>query len=109
VLHEIATAVMVFSMLLAMGFGAFLRGTWFRLYSIGTLLTVLVFASLSFQQVAKLAVNEPAPWLGLIERINIYAWLLSVAVLANSHWPSRGASAAGRRERPMVISPRAPR
>jgi hypothetical protein len=83
-LHEIATAVMVVSMLLAMGVGAFVYGTRFRLYSLGTLLTVLVSAGLSFQQAAQLAANEPAPWLGLIERVGIYAWMLWVAVLAIS-------------------------
>ena len=56
----------------------------FRLYSLGTLLTALVFAGLSFLQAAKLAANEPAPWLGLIERVSIYAWMLWVAVLAIS-------------------------
>jgi hypothetical protein len=44
-----------------------------------TLLTVVVFAGLTFQQVARLAVHEPAPWLGLIERVGIYAWVLWVA------------------------------
>jgi hypothetical protein len=81
-LHEIATAVMVLSMLLSMGVGAFLLGPRFRLYSLATLLTVVVFAGLSFQQVAQLTANEPAPWLGLIERVGIYAWMLWVAVLA---------------------------
>jgi hypothetical protein len=82
VLHEVATAVMVVSMLLALGVGAFLHGTRFRLVALGTLLAVLVFAGLSFQQVSKLAANEPAPWLGLIERVGIYAWMAWVAVLA---------------------------
>jgi hypothetical protein len=83
-LHERATAVMVVSMLLAMAVGAFVHGTRFRLYSLGTLLTVLVFAGLTFQQVTALAAHEPAPWLGIIERVNIYAWMLWVAVLAVS-------------------------
>jgi hypothetical protein len=83
-LHEIVTVVMVLSMLLSMGVGAFLLGLRFRLYSLGTLLTVVVFAGLSFMQVAKLAANEPAPWLGLIERVGIYAWMAWVAVLAIS-------------------------
>jgi hypothetical protein len=95
-LHEIATAIMVLSMLLAMGVGAFVHGRRFRLYSLGTLLTVLVFAGLTFVEVAKLAANEPAPWLGLIERVNIYAWMLWVAVLAISFLRVP----AGRSERP---------
>jgi hypothetical protein len=91
--HERATAVMVLSMLLAMGVGAFLHGRRFRLYSLGTLLTVVVFAGLTFQQVARLAAHEPAPWLGAIERVGIYAWMLWVAVLAISLWPARGGGA----------------
>lgn len=89
-LHEIATAVMVVSMLLAMGVGAFMHGTRFRRYSLGTLLTVPVSAGLSFQQAAQFAANDPAPWLGLIERVGIYAWMLWVAVLAISLLRAQG-------------------
>jgi len=81
-LHEVATAVMVVSMLLAMGVGAFLHGRRFRLYTLGILLTVLVFAGWSFLQATRLAANEPAPWLGLVERVGIYAWMLWVAAVA---------------------------
>jgi hypothetical protein len=92
-LHERATAVMVLAMLLSMAVGAFVRGMRFRLYSLGTLLTVIVFAAWTFQQVTALASHEPAPGLGIIERVNIYAWMLWVAVLAVSLWqpaaPSR--------------------
>lgn len=95
-LHEMATAIMVLFMLLAMGFGAFVHGQRFRVYSLGTLLSVVVFAGLSFMQVAKLAANEPAPWLGLIERVGIYAWMAWVAVLAISVLRAP----AERRERP---------
>jgi hypothetical protein len=85
--HERATAAMVLSMLLAMGVGAFLHGRRFRWYSLGTLLTVVVFAGLTFLQVALLAAHEPAPWLGVVERVGIYAWMLWVAALAGSLWP----------------------
>jgi hypothetical protein len=87
--HERATAAMVISMLLAMAVGAFVRGVRFRVYSLTTLLIVIVFASLTFQQVTMLAAHEPAPYLGLIERVNIYAWMLWVAVLAMSFWRAR--------------------
>jgi Protein of unknown function (DUF998) len=85
-LHPLATAVMVLFMLLSMGFGAFLHGVRFRVYSIGTLLTVVLFAGLTFLYAPKIAANEPTPWLGLIERVSIYAWMLWVAVLAISCW-----------------------
>jgi hypothetical protein len=90
--HERATAVMVVSMLLAMAAGAFVHGARFRIYSLATLMTVIVFAGLTFQQVTVLAAREPAPYLGLIERVNIYAWMLWVAVLSISLWHRRTAS-----------------
>ncbi len=89
--HERATAVMVISMLLAMTAGAFVHGVRFRIYSLATLLTVIVFAGVTFQQVATLAAHEPAPYVGLIERVNIYAWMLWVAVLSMSFWHGRTA------------------
>lgn len=89
VVHERATAVMVLSMLLAMATGAFVHGARFRIYSLATLLTVIVFAGLTFQQVTVLAAHDPAPYLGLIERVNIYAWMVWVAVLSMSFWRSR--------------------
>jgi hypothetical protein len=86
-LHPLATAVMVLFMLLSLGFGAFVQGTRFRGYSLGTLLTVLGFAGLTFLYAPQIAANEPTPWLGLIERVSIYAWMFWVAVLAISLWP----------------------
>ena len=86
IVHERVTAVMVLSMLLAMAAGAFVHGIRFRAYSLATLLTVIVFAGLTFQQVTLLAAHEPAPYLGLIERVNIYDWMLWVAVLSMSLW-----------------------
>jgi hypothetical protein len=93
--HERATAVMVVSMLLTMTFGSFMHGKWFRLYSLGTLVTVLLFSALACQQAALLSANEPAPWLGVIERVAIYAWMLWVAVLSLSLWPDRKSRVLG--------------
>lgn len=90
--HERATAVMVLSMLLAMAVGAFVHGIRFRIYSLATLLTVIVFAGLTFQQVTMLTAHEPTPYFGLIERVNIYAWMLWVAVLSISFWHARTGS-----------------
>jgi hypothetical protein len=90
--HERATAVMVLTMLLAMAVGAFVHGMRFRIYSLATLLTVIVFAGATFQQVTMLTAHEPTPYFGLIERVNIYAWMLWVAVLSISFWHARSAS-----------------
>jgi hypothetical protein len=81
-LHPPATGVMLIFMLLSMAFGAFLLGLRFRVYTIASLLTIFVFAGLTFLYAPQLAANQPTPGLGLIERVNIYAWMLWVGVLA---------------------------
>ncbi len=81
-MHIPGTAVMSLFMLLAMGFGATLLGRRFRYYSYGTIVTLLVFGALASLQVGQLAANQPTPWMGIEERINIYATMLWVVVLA---------------------------
>jgi hypothetical protein len=64
----------------AVGFG------WvFRLYSVVTIATAFVFGLLS-AQVDKLEAGAPTPYMGLLERIGIGAWLLWMAVVAMVLW-----------------------
>ncbi len=58
----------------AIGFGSV-----FRVYSVLTLAVALVFGRLS-AQVDKIQAGDPTPYLGLLERIGIGAWLLWMAV-----------------------------
>ena len=81
-MHIPATAVMSLCIVLAMGFGATLLGKRFRYYSYGTIAILLVFGALASLQAGRMAANEPTPWMGIEERINIYATMLWVAVLA---------------------------
>jgi hypothetical protein len=85
-MHSALTGVTVLLILLAMGFGAIAYGKRFRLYSIGTLLTILVLgAGLGFMagaQIAAEGVIAPPQWFGLIERINIYGFMSWVVALA---------------------------
>ena len=81
-MHIPATMVMSLFILLAMGFGATLLGKRFRYYSYGTILTLIVFGVLASLQVGQMETNQPTPWMGVEERINIYASMLWVAVLA---------------------------
>jgi hypothetical protein len=74
--------VMSLFILLAMGFGATLLGKRFRYYSCGTIAILVVFGVLASLQAGKMVANEPTPWMGIEERINIYATMLWVAVLA---------------------------
>jgi hypothetical membrane protein len=82
--HIMLTGVLVLLLLLAIGFGAFALGRRFRVYSFGTLLTLVVFGALTAPYAARLAAGQPTPGLGILERINIYASLLWVAVLATA-------------------------
>jgi hypothetical protein len=81
-MHVPMTAVMSLFMLLAMGFGATLLGKRFRYYSYATIAILVVFGVLTSLQAGKMVADEPTPLMGLTERINIYATMLWVAVLA---------------------------
>jgi hypothetical protein len=81
-MHLPGTAVMSLSLVLAMVFGSTLLGKRFRYYSYGTILAVLVFGVLTSLQAPQIAANQPTPWSGIYERINIYATMLWVAALA---------------------------
>lgn len=67
--------------LLALGFTAAALGKQFRLYSIATLVILLVFGVLTFLEAPHVAENRPTPLIGVWERINIGVFLLWVVVL----------------------------
>ena len=81
-MHIPMTAVMSLFILLAMGLGATLLGKRFRYYSYATIAILIVFGVLTSLQAGKMVADEPTPLMGLTERINIYATMLWVAVLA---------------------------
>ncbi len=85
-LHQVLAAVTVFLMFLAIGFGATAFGKRFRLYSIVTIVVLLVFGGLTFLEAPRLQMNLPTPWIGLWERINISVFLLWVVTLAAVLW-----------------------
>ena len=60
---------------------AFAFGWAFRLYSVVTITTALVFGLLS-AQVDKIEAGDPTPYMGLLERISMGAWLLWMPVVA---------------------------
>ena len=78
-LHIAAAGVTVLLFLLQLGVGAFAFGKRFRLYSVGTLLTVLLLGVYIFSGISA---GQLAPWIGVEERILIYGYMLWVAVLA---------------------------
>jgi Protein of unknown function (DUF998) len=93
VLHIILTAALVLLILVSIGVGATAFGMPFRLYSIGTLLVVLVFGALAGLQGGQMAANLPTPWMGVEERLNIFGYMLWVVVLAIGLLRAQGAIA----------------
>ena len=81
-MHIPATALMSLFIVLAVGFGSTLLGKRFRYYSYATIAILLVGAVLASLQGGQIAANQPTPWAGIEERMNSYATMLWVAVLA---------------------------
>ncbi len=61
--------------LLALWFGASAFGGSFRLYTIVTILVLVIPGSAVFFFVPQMALGEPTPWVGATERISTYAYL----------------------------------
>jgi hypothetical protein len=83
-LHGPMTSVMSLFTVLAMAFGATLLGRRFRWYTIGTILTLIVFGIATSVYIPRIEANEATPWMGAIERVNIYAQMLWTAVLSGA-------------------------
>ena len=81
-MHAATAAAISLLILIAIGFGAIAFGRGFRVYSIATIVVLLVSGSLTFMYAPKLAANLPTPGMGLIERVDLAAYLAWVAVLA---------------------------
>jgi len=78
-IHITLAGVTSLLILLQTGSGAFAFGKRFRLYSVGTLLTVLLLGAYIFSGISA---GQLVSWVGVEERILIYAYMLWVAVLA---------------------------
>lgn len=82
-LHGILTAVGVFiCMFPAMGFGAAAFGKRFRWYTVITMLLFFVFGILAGMNQPGYTANIPTPYMGIWERINIYGYMIWIAILA---------------------------
>jgi len=80
ILHIVATSAMSTFLVAAMAFGAFAHGTRFRIYSFATIAVVIAFGACAASWAGPML--EPRPWVGLAERVNIYATMLWLAMLA---------------------------
>lgn len=75
----------VLLILLSIGFGAGADGSWFRFYSYGTLLVLLISGGImALIGGPPSPASLPPPWFGLTERINGYGfmlWMLALAIV----------------------------
>jgi hypothetical protein len=81
-MHIAFAIVTVLLMMLALGVAAAAFGPRFRLYSIVTMLILVVFGVLSGLDGPRIQANLPTPWVGVWERINLGVYLLWVVVFA---------------------------
>lgn len=84
--HVVLTGVLVLFILGAVAAGASLRGPRFRRYSFITLGIMVAAGTLTGLAARSLAAGGPAPWIGVLERLDIGAFLAWVAVLAIALW-----------------------
>lgn len=91
IMHAIlAGGLNVLLILLTIGFGAGANGKWFRRYSYGTLLVMLVIGALPILGGFSISADQPPEWFGASERINAYGFMLWLIVLASLLLRTRG-------------------
>ena len=81
-LHVVCTVGLLLSMMGFVGVGALTNGKGFRNYSIATLLAIVVGGVIAGTQGVRMSAGLTTPGFGLVERVNIYAMMLWVAVFA---------------------------
>jgi hypothetical protein len=80
-MHIAMAAISSLLMVVSMGFAAATLGKGFRLYSIATILILLVFGILTSLETPKVEADLPTPMVGVWERILIGVFLLWTIVL----------------------------
>lgn len=81
-MHPVVTVAISLVLVLIMAVGSRLLSKRFRYYTYGTILALIVFGVLTSLQTGRMVANQPTPWMGLEERVDIYATMLWVAALA---------------------------
>ena len=81
-MHIIVMGGIALVILLTIGVGANAFGKRFRLYSIVTIVVLVMGGTFTGLNAAQVAANLPTPWIGVAERINVYGFMLWIAVLA---------------------------
>ena len=83
-MHIAVTAVTSLLLMLAVWSARGVFGSGFRVYSLVTIATLVVFGLLAAVDGPRIAANEPTPWVGLTERVCVGAYLLWMFVLSGA-------------------------
>ena len=92
--HIAFAGLQVLVMVLFMAFGSGARGMGFRIYSITTIVVMLVAGIVPSTQVQAIAAGQPTPWMGVIERVSVYLPVAWVGVLAGVLLTANSAASA---------------
>jgi hypothetical protein len=79
--HIAFAGMQVLVMVLFMALGSGAGGKGFRIYSIATIVAMLVAGVIPSTQVNAIAAGLPTPWMGAVERVSVYLPVLWVGVL----------------------------
>lgn len=88
-LHLVWAGLSVLLMVSSIILSAVIFKGWFRWYAIVTVLVLAVFGILTSVQAPAVPLNQPTPFMGVWERINIGVYLLWIIVLAVMLYPER--------------------
>ena len=80
--HLILSAVTVTLLILILVFGSTAMGKKFKIYSIFTIIIMLVFGFLVAVMAPKVALDEPTPLMGIFERISVFSSMIWMSILA---------------------------
>ena len=107
-LHIVGGAIFAPLLLVVIALGTSVFGKWYRLYSIVTVLLMFAFVAWTAMDGAAMADNLATPWLGVKERIWVYAyqlWLVAFAIALLRQHPAASAD-NGSREEALAKAPR---
>ena len=80
--HLVLLAASALLILAAISAASAPRDDWFRFFSLATISTIVIFGVVSAMQGPLVTANLPTPWLGVTERIAVYAFLAWMVVFA---------------------------
>jgi Protein of unknown function (DUF998) len=83
ILHLTLVALSVLCIVAAMITGGRAGSRGFRSMSITAAVVMVTFGALGGRFASRIAAGDPTPWLGVIERISVYCYILWVAAFAN--------------------------